>query len=202
MSPTSSSTAPATAPRAAAEGPDGRRTRSGGPLGNQRLTALLGTLLLLMFAAQGVTILFLGRMLTWHFVIGLSLIGPVAAKLVTVCYRAARYYTGADAYRRQGTPPLALRLLGPLVIATTVALLATGSTLALTGERTAAGLPILFLHKASFVCWAGAMGLHVLAHIWRLPRLLGADLRRRTARHGGGPLPGRALRRLVPLLAL
>ncbi|MEY9945099.1 hypothetical protein [Kitasatospora sp. GAS1066B] len=187
----------------------------GRPLGNQRLTALVGTLLLVLFAAQGVTILSVSRLLTWHFIFGLTLIGPATLKLGTVCYRAVRYYTGAAAYRHQGPPPPALRLLGPAVVVTTAGVLATGTTLALTGERTVDGLPVLFLHKAFFYLWLAAMGLHVLVHLWRLPRLIGADLRRRpsgraavgtghraAARRAAEHVPGRALRWLLPVLAL
>ena len=49
-----------------------------------------------------------------------------------------------------------------MLFATGVALLATGET-----HGTMVGL-----HKASFVVWVGAAGVHVLAHVLRLPRLL------------------------------
>ncbi|KOV38995.1 hypothetical protein ADK60_01175 [Streptomyces sp. XY431] len=172
------------------------------PEGNRRLTALVGAVLLLLFAAQGMTILFLDTMLTWHFVIGLALIGPVALKMVVTAYRFVRYYTGAPVYRRQGPPPLLLRLLAPLLVSLTVAVLATGCALAL-GGRNAGGLPMVFLHKASFVCWAAAMSVHVLAHVWRLPRLVGAELpRRRPARHRAGVIRGRGGRWSLLLLSL
>ncbi|MDH6136852.1 hypothetical protein P3T37_006283 [Kitasatospora sp. MAA4] len=173
--------------------------RHGGPEGNRRLTAAVGALLLVLFAAQGVTILFLGQLLSWHFFIGMLLIGPVCLKIGVTGYRFVRYYTGDPAYRRQGPPHLLLRLLAPLVLATTVALLATGSTLALLGRDTGP-VPVLLLHKVSFVCWATAMTAHVLTHVWRLPRLIGADLRRRSA-HRDGPRIGGALVRWSLLAA-
>ncbi|MGW7446593.1 hypothetical protein [Kitasatospora sp. NPDC054795] len=177
-------------------------TAESGPEGNRRLTALAGTVLLLLLAAQGVTILFLDTMLTWHFVIGLALIGPVALKVAVTGYRFARYDARSAAYRRQGPPATLLRLLGPLLVALTVAVLATGCALAL-GGRDAGGLPMLFLHKASFVCWVAAMGVHVLAHVWRLPRLVGAELsRRRPARHGAGVVRGRGWRGSLLLLSV
>ncbi|MEE1783193.1 hypothetical protein PUR71_09725 [Streptomyces sp. SP17BM10] len=161
-----------------------------GPEGNRRLTALVGALLLVLFAAQGVTILFLDQLLTWHFVIGLALIGPVALKVAVTGYRFVRYYAGAAAYRRQGPPATPLRVLAPLVVLLTVAVLATGCTLAL-GGRDAFGLPVLFLHKAFFWCWAAVTGVHVLAYVWRLPRLIAADLpRRRAARRAAAPVGG------------
>jgi hypothetical protein len=172
----------------------------GGPEGNARLTAAVGAVLLVLFAVQGVTILFLGQLLTVHFFVGLLLIGPVALKLAATGYRFLRYYTGSPAYRRQGPPAPLLRVLGPLVVASTVTVLATGVLLAVLG-RHAGPVPLALLHKASFLGWLAVTGLHVLAHIWRLPRLVGADLRNRPARHGTSA-PGRGRRWSLLALAL
>ncbi|MEU8925372.1 hypothetical protein AB0D10_31315 [Kitasatospora sp. NPDC048545] len=195
MRSTGSTTAPTgtTAPLPAA--------RFGGPEGNRRLTAVTGALLLVLLSAQGVTVLFLDRLLTWHFFLGMLLAGPVALKLGSTGYRIVRYYTGAPAYRRQGPPHPLLRLLGPAVVATTLAVLVTGGALALAGRDTGT-VPVLFLHKAAFVCWAAATGVHVLAHVWRLPALIGADLRLRAARHGTARVRGAALRWSLLLAAL
>ncbi|MFJ6121751.1 hypothetical protein [Streptomyces sp. NPDC092129] len=160
-----------------------------GPEGNERLTALTGAVLLLLFAAQGVTLLSLGTLLTWHFFIGLLLIGPVGLKVGSTGYRFIRYYTGHPAYRRKGPPTPLLRLLGPLVVATSVAVLTTGVVLALVG-RAVGPFSILLLHKASFLCWAAVMTIHVLAHVWRLPQLITTGLRPKSAQHGRGRLPG------------
>ncbi|QUW78381.1 hypothetical protein SMIR_03860 [Streptomyces mirabilis] len=156
---------------------------AGGPEGNERLTAATGAVLLVLFAVEGVTILFLGQLLTLHFFIGLLLTGPVCLKIGSTGYRFFRYYTGAPAYRRKGPPAPLLRVLGPLVVATSVAVLGTGVTLALLGPDTGP-VSVLLLHKASFICWIAVTVVHVLAYVWRLPRLIGADLRRRPARHG------------------
>jgi hypothetical protein len=145
--------------------PDG----TGGVTGNERLTALTGVVLLIGFAVEGVTILRIGRLLTLHFFLGLLLIGPVVLKIGSTVYRIARYYTRSAPYVRRGPPALPLRLLGPLVIATSLAVLGTGVLLAFAGPGPG---PWLLLHKASFVLWFGVMTLHVLAHIWRLPRIL------------------------------
>ncbi|WNM35834.1 hypothetical protein RKE30_38530 [Streptomyces sp. Li-HN-5-11] len=157
---------------------------SGGPEGNERLTAATGAVLLVLFAVEGVTILFLGQLLTLHFFVGLLLIGPVCLKIGSTGYRFYRYYTGSPAYRRKGPPAPLLRVLGPLVVATSVAVLGTGVTLALLGRGSPGPVPVLLLHKASFICWIAVTTVHVLAYLWRLPRLIGADLRRRPARHG------------------
>jgi hypothetical protein len=163
-----------TAP-AAASRQEQRQAR--GPEGNERLTAATGAVLLVLFAVEGATILFLGRLLTLHFFVGLLLTGPVALKVGTTCYRAFRYYTGAPVYRRKGPPALPLRLIGPLLVLSAVGVLATGVTLALIGRGGLAPL-VLLLHKASFLAWVGLTALHVLAYVWRLPRLLASDLRR------------------------
>ncbi len=150
----------------------------GSPQANSRLTALTGSLLLALFAAQGFTILFIGRLVTFHIFIGLLLIGPVCLKIASTGYRFARYHSGTPAYRREGRPARWLRVLGPSVAVSTAALLVSGSAVAFLGPRWGA-VPLLLLHQVVFWCWLAVMSLHVLARVWRLPRLVGADLRRR-----------------------
>jgi hypothetical protein len=150
-----------------------RFDRTGGADGNERLTAATGAVLLVLFAAEGFTILSIHQLITVHFFLGMLLIGPAVLKAAAVCYRFTRYYTGAPEYRRKGPPAPLLRLLGPVVLVTSLGVLGTGVMLAVDGS--AAG-PWLFLHKACFVLWFGAMTVHVLAYVWRLPGLIGADL--------------------------
>ena len=58
-----------------------RRDTTGGAAGNERLTALTGMMLLVLFAAEGVTDLLSVRLLlTLHFFLGMLLIGPVVLK--------------------------------------------------------------------------------------------------------------------------
>jgi hypothetical protein len=146
----------------------------GGADGNERLTAATGAVLLLLLAAEGVTILRIHRLLTAHFFIGMLLIGPVTLKVISTCYRVVRFYTGAPDYRKKGPPAPLLRVLGPFVLATSLGVLGTGVVLAFTGPR--AG-PWLVLHKATFVLWFGVMTVHVLAYAGQLPRLIGPDMR-------------------------
>ncbi len=150
------------------------RDTTGGAEGNERLTAAAGAVLLVLFAAEGFTILSIHQLITVHFFLGMLLIGPVGLKVGSVIYRFTRYYTGAPDYRRKGPPAPLLRLLGPFVLLTSVGVIGTGVALAFAGS--AAG-PWLFLHKAFFVLWFGVMTIHVLAYVWRLPRLIGPDLR-------------------------
>ncbi len=171
------------------------RDSTGGAQGNERLTAAAGAVLLVLFAAEGVTILSIHQLITVHFFLGMLLIGPVALKAGSVIYRFARYYTGAPDYRRQGPPAPLLRLLGPFVVLTSLGVIGTGVMLAFTG--TAAG-PWLLLHKASFVLWFGVMTIHVLAYVWRLPRLIGSDLRGPAGfNRARGVLAGRSTRWLL-----
>ena len=165
-----------------------------GAEGNERLTAITGAVLLGLFAAEGVTLLQLRGLLYWHYFIGLLLIGPVCVKIGSTVYRFARYYTRHPDYVRKGPPAPLLRLLGPFVILTSVGVLGTGVALGLISARTYDGIPLLLLHKASFVLWAGVMTIHVLTYVWRLPALVGADLRPSVGRRAAVAVGGRALR--------
>lgn len=131
--------------------------------GNTRLTASNGMVLLVMLAVEGVTILDVRGMLTLHIFLGVMLIPPILLKSATTMWRFSKYYRGDDAYRRKGPPHLILRVLGPLVIVSSLALLGTGvGLLAVTPNEDSA---LLTLHQASFIVWVSAMTLHVLGHI-------------------------------------
>jgi hypothetical protein len=147
--------------------------RIAGPEGNARLTALTGAALLVLLAVEGVTLLSLRSMLSWHIFVGLLVVPIVALKLGSTGYRMYRYYTRRGDYVEAGPPHLLFRLLGPVVAVSTLALLTTGIVLIL--ENPGNGTTLL-LHKASFAVWVGALGAHVLAHVSRLPRVLRSDL--------------------------
>jgi hypothetical protein len=166
--------------------------------GNEKLTAMTGALLLVGFAVEGLTILSIHQLLFWHFLVGLLLIGPVLLKIGSTMYRFARYYTDSLPYVRKGPPAPVLRLLGPLVILTSVAVIASGTVLAVVGRNAT----WLFLHKASFVLWFGVMTVHVLNYAPRLPRMLMSRSASRASGPGIGPsyptaVPGGAARWLV-----
>jgi len=174
---------------------------AGGPAGNAQLTAWLGLTLLVLFLAELVTLPNVRGLITRHLTFGLLLIPPALAKIATTGWRIARYYTGAQIYQRAGPPPLLLRLLGPLVILSTLALLGTGVALTAVGPDadpllTVLGLQIspLTLHQAAFVVWAVATGLHVLA------RFLPAVHLAATSTREGLRVPGRG-RRVGVMLA-
>jgi hypothetical protein len=148
-----------------------RQERPAGVEGNERLTAMTGALLLVGFAVEGVTVLEVRRLIVLHVLVGALLIGPVLLKIASTGYRFVRYYTGSLPYVRKGPPSPVLRLLGPFVILTSVAVLGTGIVLGIVGPGNGQWM---FLHKASFILWFGVMTIHVLNYAPRLPRLLSA----------------------------
>jgi hypothetical protein len=167
--------------------PRAERRADAGAAGNARLTAANAAVLLVLLAAEGVTILRVRQLLSPHVFIGVILIPPVLVKVGSTTWRFARYYTGAPAYRRNGPPPPLLRLLGPVVVILTLVLLFSGVGLLLVSRP---WLPLLLkVHKASFVLWFGAMTIHVLAHLAEVFRLAPRDWLRRTRREvtGAGP---------------
>ncbi len=170
----------------------------GGSGGNEQLTAVVATLLLVLLAVESATLLDLRSWLTVHAFVGMLLIPVVALKLASAGWRMVRYYLGREEYVRRGPPHVVLRtLVAPMVVASTIALFATGVAL-LALDRTHG--PIVGLHKASFVVWLGALGVHVLT---RLPRLWSAwqlripGLSLRLAAVAASPLAGFAVATLT-----
>lgn len=170
---------------------------NGGPLGNERLTAATAAVLLVLLAAEGVTIVFLGPLLAVHLFLGMLLIPPVLLKLATTGYRFARYYAGSRAYRERGAPHLLLRAMGPLLVLSTLAVFGTGVALLIEGPKPET---LILVHKVSFFVWLALMGVHVLAHIQPLPMLARADWWPAPA--GGPELTGATARRAVLVAAL
>jgi hypothetical protein len=143
-----------------------------GVLGNARLTAALAAALLVLLAAEGATIPFIGSLLGPHIFVGMLLIPPVLLKLGSTGYRFARYYIGDEDYVRKGPPPLALRLLAPGVVLTTLALFGTGVALLIAGPPSQS---LVFTHKLSFIAWFALIAIHVLGHLLEMPALAFAD---------------------------
>lgn len=139
--------------------------------GNERLTATTAVVLLLLLAAEGVTILSIRPLLSAHIVIGLLLIPPVGLKLLSTGYRFVRYYAGNAAYVAKGPPHILMRALAPLLVLTTLTVLGTGVGMLALGPSRHRDL-LLGLHKTSFVLWFFLMAVHVLVYAPRLPRLV------------------------------
>ena len=133
-----------------------------GPEGNARITAANGLVLLVLLAVEGVTVLDVRGMLTLHILLGVILIPPVLLKSATTFWRFAKYYRGAEPYLRKGPPHIILRVLGPLVLLSSLALLGTGLVLVLSKPNHDSVW--LTLHQASFIVWVSVMTIHVLGH--------------------------------------
>jgi hypothetical protein len=166
---------------------------SGGVDGNERLTAATAVVLIVLLAALGVTILSIGELVWWHVLLGMLLIPPVLLKLGSTGWRFMRFYTGAREYMRRGPPLLPLRLMAPLVVASTLAVFATGVALLVVGPQ--AGF-VVGLHKASFIVWLALTAMHVLAHLRAIPQLVTGDWRRRAV-PPESVVPGTGMRRLA-----
>jgi hypothetical protein len=147
---------------------------------NARLTGSSAAVLLVLLAAEGLTIPFIQRLLTAHVVIGMVLVPPVLVKLGSTGYRFVRYYTGKPTYVKKGPPPALLRLVGPFVVVLTLALFGSGIALLFAAVQWRSDL--MFLHKATFVLWFGAMTIHVLSHLSDTAKLAPRDWYGRTRR--------------------
>ncbi len=145
---------------------------------------MTAALLLVLLAAEGLTILRVRTLLTPHVEIGMVLVPVVLLKIGSTTWRLARYYLGDPEYRRKGPPPLLLRMLGPFVVVLTVAVFGTG--IALLFSPTTGRSEWLFLHKVTFILWFGAMSLHVLGHLLDTASLAPKDFYRRTRRQVRG----------------
>ena len=145
--------------------------RRADPAGNERLTAMTGAVLLVLFAAECLTLLNIFSHLALHVFLGMLLLGPVSVKIGSTLWRFTRYYTGSAAYVRRGPPAPLQRVTGPFVILTTVAVLGTGIMLAVEGSGPGTGQWIQW-HHMSFLLWAAVMVIHLASYVPKLPRML------------------------------
>ena len=146
--------------------------RAWGPPGNERLTTSTGLVLLVLLAVEALTTLSLRSYLPEHIFLGLLLLPPVALKLASTGWRFLRYYTRYKPYRHEGPPRLLLRMLAPLLVASTLTLFGSGVALIVVGHG---GGLLLGVHAVSFGVWGVVMIVHVLAYIARTLRLGPAD---------------------------
>lgn len=165
--------------------------RWGGVEGNARLTGMSGALLFVVIAAEGVTVLQVRQTISIHVFIGMLLVPFVLLKLASTTFRFGHYYRGDPAYVKKGAPRTILRVTGPFVGLTTVAVLGTGIALLAVG-RSARWLRDV--HKVSFFLFFAAMAIHVLGHLRETPALAAADLQ---DRHSALPVRGARVRLVV-----
>jgi len=149
-----------------------RRFFAGGSDGNERLTAATAAVLLVVLALEGLTLVGVRQYLRPHIFLGVLLIPLVLLKLGSTGWRMTGYYRRSAEYVRRGPPAMLIRILvAPLLVLSTISLIATGIAAAALDQR---GL-LLTLHRLSFFVWLGAMSLHVLTRALKLPRLIAAD---------------------------
>ena len=120
----------------------------------------------LLVAAIAATTMFLPLLLPEHYLIGLLLVPPLLLKMATTGYRFLRYYTRSAAYRLAGPPPVLLQLaVAPILVASTVAVFASGIELWLFGLRFGSGW--MTAHTLSAVLFTLAVGAHMVGHLRR-----------------------------------
>src|SRR5262249_29647086 len=93
---------------------------------NALITHAAAVGLTILLLREGLPLLNMRGLLHAHMFIGRVLTPPVALKLASTGSRSARYYTGAAAYREKGPPRLPLRVLAPVLVATTAMIFVSG----------------------------------------------------------------------------
>lgn len=176
--------------------PPGQTNTSGGNgdrqssvVGNERITALAGAVLLVLIVVELVSAAILHTLMPIHISAGVLLAGPLVVKLGSTGWRFLRYYTGSPAFVRRGPPHLVLRLIAPLLIATTLVVVGSGIGLVVVGPGSA-GL-LVPLHGFSVLFWLPLIAIHTFAHILRVPGLIKDDWSKPS---GKSKAPGRGSR--------
>jgi hypothetical protein len=162
--------------------------------GNARLTGSTGLVLLLLFAVQvGTVVIGVKTHVTLHVFVGLLLVPPLLTKIASVARRFIGYYRHERAYQRRGAPPLPLRVLGPVLLGTTLLLFITGIT-----EFLAPTVVVSKIHDVSAYLWLVLVLAHLAGH--------GRDIRRTAIRdwlpRARAAVPGAALRQAAILASL
>ena len=164
---------------------DASSLTGGGPEGNEQLTTITGVILIVLLAVIGFTIPQLSQYIWLHLFVGLLLLGPVLLKMASTGYRFVRYYTRDAEYMRKGPPEIALRLIAPMVVISTIGVFATGIGLIIVGPTYRN--PMLLLHKLTFIVWVVFTSLHILGHLPAVGRTLGVGGRERAQLTGATP---------------
>jgi hypothetical protein len=146
-----------------------QRERRLNPVGNERLTAAVGLLLLVPILIEVATILLgVHTFMSVHVFVGLALIPPVLLKLGSTAWRFVRYYTRSRPYVALGPPQIAMRMLAPLFVAATLVLFGSGVAMGLVHGQALDWARRL--HGPASVIWLSLLGLHVLVYFTRAVR--------------------------------
>jgi hypothetical protein len=159
---------------------------------NARLTSATGLLMFVPVLAVTLSGLYLDSLWRVHYFAGFVLLPLVAVKLVSTGYRAARYYLGDARYRRSGPPAQLLRVLAPVLAASTVVVLTSGVVMWAARSRLQ---PWSTLHTDAAVVFICVAAIHVLVY-------LPVALRTTRGAAAAAPTRARAGRRATVLGAL
>jgi hypothetical protein len=152
-------------------------------IANTKLTAMVGLVIFVLLALEGVTIPFIGPLFTLHAFIGWVLLPPILLKISSTSYRFVMYYSGNYKYVKAGPPKPLLRIIAPLIILTTALLMWSGIEMVLIGP-TGPGVRMWFtIHRASFIIWFGLMAVHVLAYFLKASSFALPEFTRKQGMH-------------------
>jgi hypothetical protein len=140
---------------------------------NARLVAITGLALLVLLPVPYASALSLELLWRVHYFSGLLLIPLLAVKLAGTGWRAFRYYLGDRGFREDGPPHPMPRITAPILVLSTVVLFFSGVEMMLGADRFGAWSTI---HNGAAVVFTGALGLHLLAHLWDTPGEVAADV--------------------------
>jgi len=140
---------------------------------NARLVAMTGLALLVLLPVPYATALNLDLLWRVHYFSGLLLIPLLAVKLAGTGWRALRYYLRDGGFREDGPPHPMPRITAPILVLSTVVLFLSGVEMLLGADRFGAWSTI---HNGAAIIFTGAIGLHLLAHLWDTPAEVAADV--------------------------
>jgi succinate dehydrogenase hydrophobic anchor subunit len=157
---------------------DGPERSRHGPivLGNLRLTAITGLVLVLLLALVYGTGAFFGDLRAAHFFTGFLIVPPILIKLSSTGWRFVNYYAGSVRYRAAGPPWLLPRILGALLVPTTIVAIASGVILWIQGTQRG---PWSTIHTDSIIVLLCLAGVHLVVHGRRALSAVEADLENR-----------------------
>jgi hypothetical protein len=139
------------------------------PVGNERLTAVVGVLLVVPILVELATVLLgVHTFMSLHVFVGLALIPAVLLKLGSTGWRFVRYYSRSHAYVAHGPPQITMRVLAPLFVAATVVLFGSGVAMGILH-----GHPLQVarqLHGPASVIWLLLLGVHLLVYLGQAVR--------------------------------
>jgi hypothetical protein len=140
---------------------------------NARLVAMTGLALLVLLPVPYVTALNLDVLWRVHYFSALLLIPLLVLKLAGTGWRAVRYYLGDRGFREDGPPHPMPRITAPILVLSTVVLFLSGVEMLLGANRFG---PWSTIHNGAAIIFTGALGLHLLAHLWDTPAEVAADV--------------------------